>query len=337
VPSDEELRKVAEDVRALARSLARDLHEATRTARGGGRTASEAFRQGLREAAEDARKEFAKGFGRGFGRHWNGPGAQQWLKPPSFGNQPEGSVGPAPPVPSWTRPPRSPSPRPPKRHGNGCAGRSGPPAPPIRRHWDASAILALLAVLFGTAWLLSAVGVLTLSAEAVMAAGLMLLGAALVVTARTDWGMSRHAWPVFLGGALIIGLFATSSTFGVDGAISHMNIGDTTVTAAQSGTYYGGLGKLTVDARSAQPGDVINVESIAGQTVISQLPPGDTVTVSARVFAGQVCLGPQSASGVGASAGPVTVQQGTGNPVMINVHQTAGQIDVVGQGCGRSH
>ncbi|HET6874596.1 MAG TPA: hypothetical protein VFH70_07450 [Acidimicrobiales bacterium] len=336
MPSDEELRKVAEDVRALARSLARDLHEATRSARGGGHTASEAFRQGLREAAQDARKEFAKGFGRGFGRHWNGPGAQQWLKPPSFGNQPGGSEGLSPQGPTWTRPPRSPSPRPSMQPRHPCAGRSRSPLPPIRRHWDASAILAMLAVLFGTAWLLSAVGVLTLSAEAVMAAGLMLLGAALVVTARTDWGMSRHAWPVFLGGALIIGLFATSSTFGVDGAISHMKVGDATVTPAGTGSYYGGVGKLTVDAGSAPPGAVINVESVAGQTVITHLPPGETVDVSARVFAGEICLGPQSASGVGASAGPVTVQQGTGVPVTITVHQTAGQIDVAGQGCGRN-
>src|SRR5262249_23213984 len=87
------------------------------------------------------------------------------------------------------------------------------PPPPVRRRWDASVLAALLIVMFGVAWLIGGLGALHLSTEAVLAAGLMLLGAALVVTARTDWSLSRHAWPIMLGGALVIGLLATSSTF----------------------------------------------------------------------------------------------------------------------------
>ena len=104
--------------------------------------------------------------------------------------------------------------------------RTRQPLPPVRHRWDATTVLGLLAVLFGVAWLIGATGALHLSVEGVVAIGLMVLGAALVVTGRTDWSLSRRSWPMWLGAALIVLLIATSSTFGLGGALSSVSFGE---------------------------------------------------------------------------------------------------------------
>lgn len=222
-------------------------------------------------------------------------------------------------------------------------------------------LAAALVVVFGVAWLVSGLGAVHLATEAVLAAGLMLLGAFLIVTARTDWSLSRHAWPVLLGLLLVIGLFATSSSFGVSGALSHLSFGDMHTQASSGGTVYGGFGQLTVDATHLKPGTTLHVQSIAGETRVD-LPPGETAVVQGKVLAGQVCVnGNAYASGVGASSPEVSVQptqpsgssgssspgssgsqSGTGGnqlvqspaqPVTIDVHQLAGEVVIGSSGC----
>jgi hypothetical protein len=190
-------------------------------------------------------------------------------------------------------------------------------------------VAAVLAGAVGCAWLLSVLGVLAVPAEAVMAVALMVLGAAVVVSARTDWSLSRHAWPVFAGLALIVGLFATSSSYGVGGAFTHMSIGNKTVMAS-GGTVYGGIGQLTVDASSAAPGAVIDVRTLVGQTTI--VPPTGSYVVMGRVLAGQICTNVQSNSGIGAAVTPAAPNSST---VVIDVHQLAGTVRVAGKHCGR--
>jgi hypothetical protein len=195
-------------------------------------------------------------------------------------------------------------------------------------------LAGLLIVVFGAAWLIGGLGVTHLSVEAVLALGLMLLGASLVVTARTDWSLSRHAWPVVLGVGLVLVLFATSSTFGATGALSHVSFGEIHRSATKSTTVYGGFGQLDVDARGVPPGSDLHVQSIAGETFI-QLPAGKTVDIKARVLAGQVCInGVAANSGIGASTSQTI--QGTGRPVTIDVHQVAGQVSIGSKGCTRS-
>lgn len=334
---------MAEDIRALARSLARDLHEASRSAHGNTRSATrsatDAVKQSLREAAQDARSELRREIRKEFGRHasrsrWAKSG---WWVPPEVSQAWPGSSGPGadPTVSGGDPPPAGPSwSRPPGHHRH--HGRSGPAEmlpvraiPPVRRRWDAPVVAAALGATVVTAWLLSAVGVLAVPAEPVMALALMILGAAVVVSARTDWSLSRHAWPVFVGLALIIGLFATSSTYGVGGAFTHLSIGNSTVTPMSSETVYGGVGQLTVDLTKAAPGTVIQVRSLVGQTVL-ELSSTESYTISGRVLAGQVCTSTQSASGIGASA-----SSGTGTGVVVDVHQLAGTVRVAGKHCGR--
>lgn len=330
---------MAEDVRALARSLARDFWEASSSARGNGHPTGEAFRHGLRGAA--------KGFRKGMHHDWRrwgpppprpgypgarpqAPGHQSpWPQAP--GQQPPWPQGrPWPPAgPPWAqfggRPPAYQYRRPPRPPRRG-------PLPPVRRKWDASILAAILVVVFGAAWLVGGLGLVHLSTEAVLAAGLMLLGACLIVTARTDWSLSRHAWPVVVGAVLVVGLFATSTSFGVAGALSHVSFGEMPRAPTTPGTVYGGFGQLTVDTSKLPADATLDVESVAGQTTV-KLGPDQTATVNAHVLGGQICVDGHASSGIGASSGQATVGQGNEH-ITIDIHQTAGQV-VVGKGCGR--
>ncbi len=356
VASDEEFRKVAEDMRALARSLARDLWDATQSGRATGRPPSEAFRSGLRNAAHGARREFHRGL-RNHRYGWGPPWQQGWGPPGPYGRyrrpphpgSPDGTGAPgSPPGPdasagsAHTAAGGRYGPRPQAAYGPWGgrarparrADRRGRPLPPVRRKWDATVLLALLVVVFGLAWLVGGTGIAHLSIEGVLAAGLMLLGAAMVVAGRTDWSLSRHAWPIVLGAGLVVALFATSATFGVSGALSHISFGNMHRTATGGSTVYGGFGQLTVDARGLRPEQTAHVQSVAGQTVV-EIPANRDVLVHAQVLAGQICIdGHDVSNGLGASSG--TYLAGPPGPQVppanLYIHQSAGRIQV-GQGC----
>jgi hypothetical protein len=213
-------------------------------------------------------------------------------------------------------------------------GRQRAARPPIRHRWDATTVLGMLAVLFGVSWLIGATGVLHVSIEAVVAVGLMLLGASLVVTGRTDWSLSRRSWPVWLGVGLIALLVATSSTFGIGNAFSSVSFGNKTATVAGAtgGVIHGGFGDLTVNVQKIPAGKTLKVVSVAGQTIVD-LPPHANFSVDARVLAGQICVnGRDVAHGVGASYhGPTPA---SGPTLTLDVHQMFGQIVIGGRGCG---
>jgi hypothetical protein len=353
---------VAEDVRALARSLANDFRDVFDQARRGGQPTGQAVRHGLRGVADQVSRDLRAGLGghrhdfyRGhyYGHGWRG--RPPWAPPPPPPGPPGSTAGaPEAVPPQWRgrgraywgppgyyRPSRQYQPRPkPAR----------PPRPPVRHRWDATTVLGLLAVLFGVAWLLGAVHVVHVSVAAVLAIGLMLLGASLIVTGRTDWSLSRKSWPVWLGAGMIVALVATSSAFGIDGALQDVSFGTMTRTATADHTVHGGFGKLTVDASQLKPGDTLNVDSVAGQTTIENLPPDTDVAVDARLLAGQICVnGSDASNGVGASTSrQFTTPSSLNDPtpskptsldsaalITVNVHQVFGQILVAGSGCSR--
>jgi hypothetical protein len=197
----------------------------------------------------------------------------------------------------------------------------------------------MLAVLFGVAWLIGATGVLHVSIEAVVAIGLMVLGASLVVTGRTDWSLSRRSWPVWLGVGLIALLVATSSTFGIGNALDSVSFGSKNVpvdaAAPPTGAIHGGFGDLTVNVSNAPAAsETIKVVSVAGRTIVNT-PSGPNpynVAVKARVVGGQICVnGRDVADGVGAEYHSPSA---TGSPTLtLDIHQMFGQILVNGQGC----
>lgn len=209
---------------------------------------------------------------------------------------------------------------------------------------------AALALLFGTAWVLGAVGAVHVPVEAVVAVGLMLLGGAIVLTARTDWSLSRRSWPVWLGALLLVVLVATSATFGVEGSLRHVSFGTMNAVARPDGTVYGGLGDLTVDARALRPGDHLTIQSVAGDTVVDP-PPGAPLLVDVRLLGGQICIaGRDVADGAGArfdqlvaapttgpaaGTGATSAAYPSGSAVLINVHQMAGRVQIGGPGCTR--
>ncbi|HLY81398.1 MAG TPA: DUF308 domain-containing protein, partial [Acidimicrobiales bacterium] len=200
MPTDDEIRRVAEDVRALARSLTRDIREAVAQARNDPRAEGRATRDELRQM----RSQFHSRR-----RHPRGP--QYWA--PWW--QDPGAPAGSPRWDNWGR-------RPGARPGQGDPAE-GPPLPataplPPRHRRDSSALLGLLAVVFGLAWLAAGSHLLRVSGEAVLAVALMVLGAATVITARTDWALSRRKWPIWLGAGLVIVLIGTwtSPGFGRD-------------------------------------------------------------------------------------------------------------------------
>jgi hypothetical protein len=354
VARDDEFRKVAEDIGALARSLGRDFREAVDQAVRGGYPPGRAVRHGLRGLRDEARRGMRSGW-TGHQGHWRGgpwgcggtwsrgpgpvtpagepgpPGSEFTGSPPGPGGPPWARGRPwspagSPPAglpwggPSWNRP-----------------RRQQPPRPPIRHRWDATTVLGMLAVLFGVAWLIGATGVLHVSIEAVVAIGLMLLGASLVVTGRTDWSLSRRSWPVWFGVGLIALLVATSTTFGVAGALNSISFGSKNVTVAgpTNGVIHGGFGDLTVNVSNVPKADeTLKIVSVAGRTIVNTPPAiaNYDVVVKGRVVGGQICIeGTDVADGVAAQFHSPSA---TRSPTLtLDVHQMFGQILINGQGC----
>ena len=328
VPRDEELRKVAEDLRALGRSLARDVRNAVEDAVRSGRPPFGAVRDGLRGVADETHRAMRQNWAghRTARRSMCGP---PWMRPGPPSPGPPGSQPAS--GPPWARPGAAPP---------WARAEWGPPRrrrayPPVRRKWDAVTVVGLLAVLFGVAWLLGGVGAFNVPIEGVLAVGLMVLGAAVIITARTDWSLSRHAWPVLLGLVLLVAVVATSSGLGVPGALRHASFGNMTRTAAAGKTVYGGFGTLTVDTSKIKAGDTFTVESDAGQTTI-KTAPSTPLLVHAQVLGGQVCVdGKRLADGVDARVDEQFGGQPGARVVVVNVRQLFGQIIIDGQGCGQ--
>lgn len=199
----------------------------------------------------------------------------------------------------------------------------------------------MLVVLFGVAWLIGATNVLHVSVEAVAAVGLMLLGASLVVTGRTDWSLSRRSWPVWLGVGLILVLVATSSAFGLGSSLNSVSFGNMSHTVAldqlPSGSIHGGFGDLTVNLTGAPAhNETLKVVSLAGQTTVD-LPPNPSYNIAydARVVGGQVCVaGQRPSNGLNAhSSGTIgrSTANATAPTVTLDVRQMFGQV-VIGDG-----
>lgn len=331
--SDDEFRRVGEEIRALARSLARDFREVVDQSRAGGDRPGEAVRQGLKGVADEARRGMQESLAE-LQRYRRPRGCRPyywgWYPPPPAGDRreeaPAGGASPAAPA-GWP-PPHRPGRQ---AHPHRRRGRRG--LPPVRHRWDATTVIGGLAVVFGVAWLLDALNAAHISVEGAVAVGLMLLGAAMIVTGRTDWSLSRRAWPVFAGAALILVLVATSTTFGEPGT-SALTFGNRSVVVAPAGQKVdGGFGNLSVDASALRPGGKVTISNVAGNVHVL-LPAGIAAHIDARVLAGEVCVyGRNVGSGVGASVRRDI--PGTSPGVLVDVHETSGQIIVGPGGCGR--
>ena len=198
-------------------------------------------------------------------------------------------------------------------------------------------MLGAVAVVFGIAWLLDTLHVAHISVEAAVAAALMVLGAAMIVTGRTDWSLSRRAWPVFAGVGLILVLIATSTTFGVVSGSGMASFGNRSVTIRTPGqTVQGGFGNMNVDASGLTAGGSLTIANVAGVVRVS-LPEGVAAHIDARILAGQVCIAGQNAgNGVDVNAHrdlAGTSGSTSGPAVSLNVHEVSGEVLIGAGGC----
>jgi len=175
---------VAEDVRALVRSLVRDVRAGVDEARKEANRSGRVISDEMRKVAEQSRRDFRAAGGFPHHRH----GRHGWDAPAGPGVD---SDEPTRPVPA--RPPRPSRP-----------ARAARVAPPLRHRRDSSTVLGLIALILGLSWLAAATHLFAVPWKAAVAVALMALGAAMVVTARTDWALSRRAWPMLLGATLVV-------------------------------------------------------------------------------------------------------------------------------------
>jgi predicted membrane protein len=148
---------------------------------------------------------------------------------------------------------------------------------------------------------------------------LMVLGAVMIITARTDWGLSRRRWPVFLGAGLLVVLAASSS------GVGQLSFGDTSYTytgAPLRPEVRGGFGNVTVDLRrlgaaALGSGRTLTISNFAGNVALALPAATDlTLDLSGRIFGGDACFnGQRLASGVGRTFAQV-IQGPAGAPTL---------------------
>ncbi|GAC1540384.1 MAG: hypothetical protein NVS3B12_27260 [Acidimicrobiales bacterium] len=190
-------------------------------------------------------------------------------------------------------------------------------------------------VLVGLAWLSSTSGILEVSFEGVLAVVLVILGATMVLTARTDWALSRRAWPVLTGAVVILALVGTSTAGSAIGAhLSNLQFGPQTaeptswVDAATPITNFAGPVSVNLLAVSPQPGDhdeVLRIRTTAGPidlTVPTQ--PPYHLRIHTRTTFGPVRIGDRAVSEGGFSDHTVEYPSAGATGPLLDVEVSAG-------------
>jgi hypothetical protein len=213
-----------------------------------------------------------------------------------------------------------------------------PPAspPPVRHRRDGSTLIGILAVVFGLAWLMAGTHLFRVSGEAVLAVALLVLGAAMVVTARTDWALSRRSWPVWLGAALLVALLVStvSPRFG---GLRSLRIGSQATAypswAQLPPTIDGSLGRTFVDL-SALPGPPpqdtnLQIDGGIGSLTV-QLPPNLHVKLDANVGVGRIYLNKEPLAEGFSSGVQQDIDAGAPGPVLaLHIDTSGGTVRIL--------
>jgi hypothetical protein len=248
----------------------------------------------------------------------------------------EGPYGP----PVWDRPHGRTNPG----HGGGRYPAPGaPPRPrpakaaqlPFRHRHDGSTVFGLVVLVIGLGWMATTTHVADIPWRGTLAIALILLGGAMVLTARTDWSLSRRSWPVMLGLLLLAGLVA-----GVN-SLSWPTVGPRSVSydrwSAIPRVIQGGIGPLRVDLSGLPkptgtgPGDaprLIQVRNDVGPVSV-RVPADQCVHVDAVAGAGVVNDGNGPAnSGIHASTNENIPDAGCRPTMDLSIRDSAGPISV---------
>ena len=326
--AEDEFRKVGEDVRELARALRSELRAARQRARD--QAAAESYRHlGQWVPPPWTPRPYR------YDRHshrppwWAPPAGPQPGAPQPGATAPDGSVpgasgGVAAP-PAWT-PPAAPAWAPPRP---ARPRRTRPERPPVRHRRDGSTLLSVLLVLVGLAWLGSQSGVFPISSEAVLAVVLALVGAAMVVTARTDWALSRRAWPVLLGAGVLAALLVSTSMPALQFGPQERTLTTWSDAATSIDNF---AGPVTVDLtalspRPTDPNETLYIRATAGPVDITvPAHPAFTIRIHAHSAVGPVNLGDSPTGSVGADR---TRAFGSASPTLyVQISDGAGPITV---------
>jgi hypothetical protein len=205
----------------------------------------------------------------------------------------------------------------------------------LRHRHDGTTLLGLLAVVFGVAGLAAGTGAVHVSAEAVVAVALMVLGGTMVVTSRTDWALSRRAWPIFGGAVLGVALVAVAVTPALPVGFRHLQFGSDTIAPsswnAVPATVHGGAGHSVVDLSGidgplSAPRTMV-VDNAAGKMEID-LPLSVRVVVHATVAAGDIQIAGVNTSGVRRSVEQVLSPATPGPALTLLLRGGFGQVVV---------
>jgi lysylphosphatidylglycerol synthetase-like protein (DUF2156 family) len=206
------------------------------------------------------------------------------------------------------------------------------PAPPLRHRHDGSTLLGLLAVVFGLAWLAAGTHLAHLSTEAVVAVALMVLGAGTVVTARTDWALSRRSWPMLGGAALAVALLVSTTSPNLPVGFHHLEFGSRTIAPATWAevptTVHAGFGATVIDLSNLGPPPqptTLSADSAAGRLQIN-VPADLAVVVDAELSGGRIVIDGVATSGFGRTVHQVLHSTASGAPLTLHVRDGFGTL-----------
>ncbi|GAC1477723.1 MAG: hypothetical protein NVS1B12_13310 [Acidimicrobiales bacterium] len=140
-----------------------------------------------------------------------------------------------------------------------------------------------------------------------LAVVLTLIGAAMVLTARTDWALSRRAWPVLVGAVVLALLLVNTNGGAIQERLSTLQFGpqDRTITTwADAATPINNFaGPVTVDLVSLTPqptdgNETLRINATAGPIDLTvPAHPAYHLHVRAHSTFGPVNIGPSRTGG----------------------------------------
>jgi hypothetical protein len=160
----------------------------------------------------------------------------------------------------------------------------------------------------------------------------------MVITARTDWSLSRKSWPMWLGVVVLVLVIASANSGGLANGISNMHVGPTSATPTTwADTAVGNLaGPITLDLTQLPAGTVdttVRVHDVFGPITVS-LPsnPQFHIHIRAHTAFGPVNL-PNQGNGNGGMFTTRTADIGPGASTTLDLElvDAFGPITVVTQ------
>lgn len=215
----------------------------------------------------------------------------------------------------------------PEEPGSTLPGGPSPGAPPpvpraqaMRGPRLGHIVLGAVLVLIGVGWLLEALDLADVPWRLLLPSALILVGAALMVGARTG----RHSGLVAVGAVLTVLVLLAGALEVIVNVPLAGGIGDKThqPAAVVAEEYRWGMGKMTLDLRRAQglPGESVSASVVLGELVVV-VPGNVALVINARAGLGEVIVLGTKADGVD----PALECTGTGRAVTCSAGAAAAE------------